>query len=151
MGQCKTKSTELIAKQYPKFSLKGVHPDWEMHPSWIAGIESLNAYNFWVCEIMMPVAFQWIEEHHDDVYAHVADENKGDVGVVMAAAFDLVKQLPSYQKWTRAYEKFEEAVSEGTLPTAEFNPVWTKIVKQVRKSTEEAYAAEADVLKDTIR
>ena len=151
MGQCKTKSTELIAKQHPKFSLKGVHPDWEMHPSWIAGIEALNSYNFWVCEVMMPVAFQWIEEHHDEVYAHIAEENKGDVGVVMAAAFELVKQLPSYQKWMRAYEKYEGALADGTWNSSEINPVWTKIVKKVRQETEEAFASQADVLKDTIR
>jgi hypothetical protein len=151
MGQCKSKTTELFPRQYPKFSLKGVHPDWEMHPSWINGIEALNSYNFWVCEVMMPVAFQWIEEHHDEVYEGVAEEHKGDVGVVMAAAFQLVQELPSYKRWMEAYRNYEAAVTAGTLDSTEINPVWTKIVKQVRTDTERAFASEENVLKDTIR
>jgi hypothetical protein len=151
MGQCKSKETEPFPKQYPKFSLKGVHPDWEMHPSWIAGIEALNSYNFWVCEVMMPVAFQWIEEHHDEVYAGVAEEHKGDVGVVMAAAFQLVQELPSYKHWMDVYRNYEAAVTAGTWDPTEINPVWTKIVKQVRAGTEKAFASEEKVLKDTIR
>ena len=151
MGQCKTKGTQLIPRQHPKFNLKGVHPDWEMHPSWIAGIEALNSYNFWVCEVMMPVAFQWIEEHHDEVYAHVAEEHKGDVGVVMAAAFQLVKELPSYKRWMEVYKSYEAALAAGTWDSSEINPVWTKIVKQVRHDTEGAFAGQAEYLKDTIR
>jgi hypothetical protein len=31
MGQVKSKVCEYIPYEYPKFNLKGVHPDWEMH------------------------------------------------------------------------------------------------------------------------
>jgi hypothetical protein len=133
MGLCKSKETEPFPKQYPKF------------------IEALNSYNFWVCEVMMPVAFQWIQEHHDEVYEGVAEEHKGDMGVVMAAAFQLVQELPSYKHWMDVYRNYEAAVTAGTWDPTEINPVWTKIVKQVRADTERAFASEEKVLKDTIR
>jgi hypothetical protein len=71
--------------------------DSENHPSWIAGIEALNAYNDWVSSYVLPIAFQWIEEHKPEVYASVPEELKDDVGVVVAAAFRLIKELPVYK------------------------------------------------------
>ena len=91
-------ATTHIPCQHPDFSLKGVHPDWEMHPSYIAGIEALDSYNHWVAEVVMPIAFQWIEEHKAEVYGNVSDDLKDDVGVVIAAAFQLIKELGSYKK-----------------------------------------------------
>src|SRR5580658_5603895 len=72
--------------------------DWEMHPSWIAGMESLNAYSDWVSSVVLPIAFQWIEEHKPEVYAAVPPDLKDDVGVAIAAAFKLVSELPAYKK-----------------------------------------------------
>jgi hypothetical protein len=151
MGQVKLTNTRYIPHQCPKFNLKGVHPDWEMHPSWISGIEALNAYNHWVSEVVMPIAFQWIEEHHDEVYASVAKENFADVGVVIAAAYELVKQLSSYKNGMKESKKYQAALEAGKFDTAKINPVWTGIVKKVRAATEESYEAQAGVLKDTIR
>jgi hypothetical protein len=151
MGLVKNLVTTPFPCQHPKFSLKGVHPDWEMHPSWISGIEALNSYNFWVCEVLMPIAFQWIEEHHDEVYAHVAEEHKADMGVVTAAAFELVKELPSYKRWMEAFKEYQAAVDAGTWDPKEINPVWTRITKEVRKKTEESFAGEKELLKDTVR
>jgi hypothetical protein len=150
MGQVKT-ICEYIPYQYPKFSLKGVHPDWEMHPSWISGIEALNAYNFWVSEVVLPIAFQWIEEHKADVYANVPEDRKDDVGVAIAAAFQLVKELPAYKKTLEASKAYEEALEAGTWDSSKVNPVWTRIVKEVRTATEEVFAGQAGELKDTIR
>jgi hypothetical protein len=71
--------------------------DWETHPSWIAGMEALNAYGDWVSSFVLPIAFQWIEEHKAEVYASVPAELRDDVGVVIAAAFRLVKEFPAYK------------------------------------------------------
>ncbi len=57
------KITQYIPVQCKDYRLRGAHPDWETHPSWIAGLEGLDAYNHWVCEVVLPIAFQWIEEH----------------------------------------------------------------------------------------
>jgi hypothetical protein len=36
--------------------------DWEMHPSWITGMDALSAYSDWVSSVVLPIAFQWIDE-----------------------------------------------------------------------------------------
>jgi hypothetical protein len=151
MGQVKSRNCQCIPLQHPKFSLKGVHPDWEMHPSWISGIEALNAYNFWVSEVLLPIAFQWIEEHKPEVYASVPEDLKGDVGVVIAAAFELVKETDGYKKGLAEYAAYEEALANGTWDSSRINPIWTGIVKGVRTATEEVYASQSVALKDTIR
>jgi hypothetical protein len=151
MGQVKSKACEYIPYEYPKFNLKGVHPDWEMHPSWIGGIEALNAYNLWVSEVVLPIAFQWIEEHKPEVYAHIPKDLKADVGVVIAAAFQLVKELPAYKKGMEESKRYEEALENGTWDPSGINPVWTKIVEEVRTATEEIFDTQSEELKDTIR
>jgi len=145
------KQTQYIPIQCPKYRLRGVHPDWEMHPSWTAGIEALDAYNHWVAEVVMPIAFQWIEEHKAEVYASVHDANKDDVGVVIASAFELVKKLPSYQNGLKQSAEYEAALANGTWDPAAINPVWSGIAGEVREATQEAFAEHSGVLKDTVR
>jgi len=140
-----------ISSQYPKFRLRGVHPEWEMHPSWIAGIEALDAYNHWVAEVVMPIAFQWIEEHKPEVYAKIPEDLKDDVGVVIAAAFELIKGLGSYQKGLVKYDEYKTALENGTWNSSTINPVWTAIAKDVREATKESFDTHQTELKDTIR
>jgi hypothetical protein len=122
-----------------------------MHPSWIAGIEGLDAYNSWVCEVLMPIAFQWIEEHKRAVYDNVPDELQDDVGVVIASAFEIVKTLDSYNNGLKKAKEFDEALENEKLDLQTINPVWTDIVGNVRENTKKSFNAKADVLKDTIR
>lgn len=122
--------------------------DWEMHPSWIAGMEALNAYGHWVSAVVLPIAFQWIEEHKADVYANVPQNLKDDVGVAIAAAFKLVKELPAYKAGLEKCEGYDAAVANGTWNSSKTNPVWTGIVKKVRKETQEAFAEQASLLGD---
>jgi hypothetical protein len=42
-------------------------------------------------------------------------------------------------------------VDAGTWDPKEINPVWTRITKEVRKKTEESFAGEKELLKDTVR
>jgi hypothetical protein len=119
-----------------------------MHPSWIAGMESLNAYGDWVSLVVLPIVFQWIEEHKSEVYASVPEELKDDVGVVIAAAFKLVKELPAYKSGMEKSAEYEASVANGTYDASKTNPVWTGIVKKVRASTEEAFAERSSLLGD---
>jgi hypothetical protein len=128
-----------------------VTKDWKTHPSLITGIQALNSYNQWVSEIVMPIAFQWIEEHKGEVYANIPENLKDDVGVVIAAAFDLVKHLPAYQKGLVKYEEYERALKDGTWNPTHINPIWTSIAKDIHQATEESFEIHKDVLKDTIR
>jgi hypothetical protein len=122
------------------------HRDWEMHPSWIAGVEALNAYSDWVSSVVLPIAFQWIEEHKPEVYSTVPEDLKDDVGVVMAAAFRLVRELPAYKEGIEKNAEYEAAVASGTWDSSKTNPVWTGIAKKIRTGTEEAFAEQASLL-----
>lgn len=132
-----------------KTQVKGVPQDWEMHPSWIAGVEALNAYSNWVSSVVLPIAFQWIEEHKPEVYASIPEELKDDVGVVIAAAFKLVKELPVYKEGLEKSAAYEAGLADGTLDPSTINPVWTGIVKKIRTETEEAFKEQSSLLDDT--
>jgi len=144
-------TTQHLVKRPTPCSLSGVHPDWAMHPSLIAGLEGLDAYNSWVCEVLMPIAFQWIEEHKSDVYKDVPDDLKDDVGVVIASAFEIVKTLDSYKNGLQKAKDFDEALASEKLNLRTINPVWTAIAENVREHTKRSFGAKAEVLKDTIR
>jgi len=130
--------------------LCGAYPDWGMHPSWIAGVEGLDAYNRWVCEVLIPIVFQWIEEHYKEVYQGVEDKNKDDVGVVIASAFEIVKTMSSYQKGLEMAQKFDEAKETGKVDLKTINPVWADIAQKVREDTQKIFGEKEDVLKGTI-
>jgi hypothetical protein len=131
--------------------LCGAYPDWGVHPSWIAGVEGLDAYNRWVCEVLIPIVFQWIEEHYTEVYQGIEDKNKDDVGVVIASAFEIVKTMSSYQNGLQKAKEFEEAKETGTVDLKTINPVWADIAQKVREDTKKIFDGKEDVLKGTIR
>lgn len=122
--------------------------DWETHPSWIAGMEALNTYGDWVSSVVLPIAFQWIEEHKSEVYASVPENLKDDVGVVIAAAFRLVKELPAYKNGLVKSAEYEAELASGTFDSSKTNPVWTGITKKIRTCTEEAFAERSPILGD---
>jgi hypothetical protein len=130
--------------------IQGLLRDWENHPSLIAGVEALDAYQKWVSSIVMPIAFAWIDQHYDEVYANIPPELKDDVGVVIAAAFELVKQTPKYQKGVEGFKKYKEDRKSGNLNTKDLNPIWTRITREVRKATQGIFQAEKKHLDDTI-
>jgi hypothetical protein len=109
-------------------------------------MEALSAYGDWVSSFVLPIAFQWIEEHKPAVYASVSEELKDDVGVVIAAAFKLVKELPSYKDGMQKSAAYETEVASGTFDSSTTNPVWTGIAKKVRAGTEEAFAEQSSLL-----
>lgn len=143
-------ATTYICKPHPHPHQRPDPRDWHTHPSLIAGIEALNAYNKWVSEVVMPIAFQWIEEHKAEVYANIPHELKDDVGVVIAAAFDIAKGLAAYQKGLVKYQEYETAIADGTWNPANINPVWASIAKDIREATDESFDVHRNVLKDTI-
>jgi hypothetical protein len=107
-------------------------------------MEALSAYSDWVSSVVLPIAFQWIDEHRSEVYATVQEDVKDDVGTVLAAAFKLVKELPAYKNGMEKRAAYEAAVANGD--TSKINPVWTSVVKKVRTSTEDAFAEQSSLL-----
>lgn len=128
----------------------GDHREGEMHPSFAAGLEALEDYNHWVNAVVLPIAFQWIEEHKPEVYAQVPEELRDDVGVAIAAAFNLVKELPAYKQGLEKCQAYEAACEDGAGEPSKANPVWSSITKEVRIRTKEAFAEQSPVLGDTI-
>lgn len=126
------------------------HPEGEQHPSWAAAMDSLQDYLRWVDEVVLPIAFQWIEEHKPEVYANVPDDLKDDVGVVIAAAFGLVKDLPIYKQGREKCREHDAAVKAGAADSSGMNPVWAGITKKIRTSTRQAFAEQSPVLDGTI-
>jgi hypothetical protein len=150
MSNIKKWTTQLLVERGNRHGLCGVHPDWGMHPSWISGIEGLDAYNRWVCEVLMPIVFQWIEENYDEVYASVPKEYEDDAGVVIASAFEIVKAMANYTDGVDKAKEFDAAHQGGSVDLKKINPVWTDIVKLVRKDTKVDFDKYKNVLKDTI-
>jgi hypothetical protein len=111
-------------------------------------MEALNAYGDWVSSVVMPIAFQWIEEHKSEVYASVPEDLKDDVGVVIAAAFRLVKELPTYKRELEERAAYDAEMASGTFDPSKTNPIWTGLVKKIRTETEEAFAEQASLLGD---
>jgi hypothetical protein len=142
-------TTQCLIKRGNGFGLCGAHPDWAMHPSWIAGVEGLDAYNRWVSEVVIPIVFQWIEEHKVDVYKGVPEELKDDMGVVIASAFEIVKTMSSYTNGVKKAVEFEEARERDEVDLKSINPVWTDITKKVREDTKKIFDEKKDVLKGT--
>jgi hypothetical protein len=111
-------------------------------------MEALHAYGDWVSSLVLPIAFQWIEEHKEEVYASVPEELKDDVGVVIAAAFRLVKELPVYKSGVEKRAVLDAEVASGTFDSSKTNPVWTGIVKKVRTCTEKAFTEQSSLQAD---
>jgi hypothetical protein len=126
-------------------------PDWSMHPSWITGIEALDSYNCWVSEVVMPIVFQWILEHKEEVYKGVPPGKEDDVGVVIASAFEIVKTMESYKKGVKKAEEFDEERKRGAVDLNTINPVWTDITRKIKEDTKRIFDDNQGVLKDTIR
>jgi hypothetical protein len=111
-------------------------------------MEAFSAYGDWVSSVVLPVAFQWIEEHKSEVYATVPDDLKDDVGVVLAAAFKLIKELPAYKSGMEKSAGYEATTTDPAWDSSKTNPVWTSIAKKIRAGTEEAFREQSPLLGD---
>ena len=118
----------------PTAPLQPVYDISAQHPSLYAAIEDLMLYERWVSRVVLPIAFQWIEEHKEDVYKSVPNDMRDDVGVAIAAAYNIVKSSPTCRR------------DRGDRLQ---NPVWTRIAQKIHDQTRQAFTAEKDFLNDT--
>lgn len=141
MGQIKA-GCHWVPTQSEVYRLRNSHPDWEMHPDWTAALKHLDAYNLWICEVVFPIAFQWIEEHKAEVYKDIPTELSDDVGIVIEKAFSLAKTLRTEASQKDA-DRFHQSLKEGTFDPAATNPTWQAMAKQLANA--------ADRVKDEFR
>ena len=131
-------------------------PDWVDHPSWITGMQALERFHHWVSAAVLPIAFQWIHENYDEVYEGIPDHLRDDVGVVIAAAFELVRKREAhseaYKKGQKSAEdlKLQMETKKDKFDPSHLNPVWAKITREVRHATKSSFEAEKTYLDDTI-
>jgi len=152
---CKYAAASPLAGAQPP----SIVPAWAVHPSLKTALDSLQSYDCWVARVVMPIAFQWIEEHKDEVYKLVPTKPKDltdDIGVVIAAAFTLVEQTPCYKEerslWHTLYEQqhARELVAPLCLATgAEVNPIWRDIAEDIQEAIRKAFLKHKKVLRDT--
>jgi hypothetical protein len=102
----------------------------------------------WINSVVLPVAFQWIEEHKEDVYRNMSPKNTDDIGVVMEAAFKLVQQLLAYKVGQAKSAAYEAAIAAGTWDPSATNPVWTELVKTIRPQTQQAFTEQSNLIRD---
>jgi hypothetical protein len=153
MGIVKLKSTMYVVQNQLKMYKS---PAFDDHPSWTTGIQALEEFHEWVGTIVLPIAFAWIEEHWDQVYGAIdklADDPEndkeqyyGDVGAVIAAAFQIVRETDYYKDGIQAGCDLKE----GKEDTSELNLTWTRITTEIRKATEDIFRREKKYLDDTI-
>jgi hypothetical protein len=149
MGMVK-QDTQLIPVQ-KIFRVGKAHPTWEMHPDWIQALRNLDTYNQWVCEIVMPIVFQWIEEHKAEVYENIPIELRDDMGVVIENAFQMVKNGDLYKRGLRKAEAYEEEVQKQKIDTKKINPLWQNMSQALDEARENARKKFTEMLPNSIR
>jgi len=122
----------------PIAPINSVYAISEQHPLFFAAIEDLMIYERWVSRVVLPIAFQWIEEHKNDVYDGISEDAYDDIGVVVAAAFEIVKTLPAYTEGQRV-----------VLDPTKSNKIWTSISQVIHDGTREAFEEQSCLLKET--
>jgi len=106
----------------------------DQHPSLYAAIEDLVIYERWVSEVVLRIAFRWIDENKEKVYAEVPEDLKDDIGVVINAAFKAV---------------MKETRIAGDGIRRPFNPTWVRIIEGLQKARYEVFAREGQPLEET--
>jgi len=124
----------------PIAPMNRVYEMWGQHPLFNAAMEDLMIYERWVTRVVLPIAFQWIEEHKPEVYCNVPEEGYDDVGVVIAAAFEIVKTLPAYLEGQKV---------SGDISPAKCNRIWAPISQKIHDETRNAFNTHSDLLKET--
>jgi len=130
----------------------------EHHSSYSLALEALDDYCHWVSEAVLPIAFAWIDEHYDEVYAKVPAHYRDDVAVVIAAAFEIVKTTPYYQKGIdlgRQIESnpqvlFSSCLGDDPKNVPPINPVWTDITNRNASKVKDDWEEHRDLLDSTI-
>lgn len=140
-----------LCKYIPAQCMPPGYASYDVHPALKTGIDCLNLYSHWVSVVVMPIAFQWIEEHHDDVYGHLNKRSKKDVGAVIASAFEWIRAHSEYYKEGLAYgHDIEEAKERGNFDPTEFNPIWTDMSNEIENEIRRIFHKRRDALKSTV-
>ena len=115
------------------------------HPSLMLAMKALEDYERWVSQVVMPIVFQWIHENHKLVYDKIPKELWDDVGVVIARAFDLVKEMEAFKESREMLAKME---SKMPFDANAINPVWRATSEKLEQEMQDAFKAETEAMKE---
>jgi hypothetical protein len=108
---------------------------WEDHPALKAALDCLNIYNHWVSQRVIPIAFQWIEDHRAEVYRNMPADKQEDMGAVIASAFDIVRRNPKFQQGL----DLADAIEKGSINPSSSNPHWAGVASKLHDNLAEAF------------
>jgi hypothetical protein len=165
-----TPENTMIGKSFTTYPAPGSNlarvgsslPEWATHPSLIAARDGLDHFHYWVAHAVLPIAFRWIDEHYEEVYERIGyDLNKDDVGVVIAAALQVMEANPlsaeRMEKINELKKKTAEGIrkaqgrayEEGPFDPTGINVVWRGITEELRTKTASIFNARSGTLDDT--
>ena len=116
------------------------------NPSYAIAMDAMKQYERWVSCMLMPIAFQWVWEHHDEVYREIDPALRDDIGEVTRQAFRLVRGLEAYRASAVEYEELEAGKE---FDPALINPIWTRTLKTLREDLERTFEADSRLLDET--
>jgi hypothetical protein len=129
--QCQNPNLRCLPTEYGNARLEA----WEDHPALKIALDSLNIYNHWVSQRLIPIAFQWIEEHYDAVFANMPADKRDDMGAVIASAFEIVRRKPKYEAGLDLARRIE---NEEVDPSSS-NPVWANVATELQVNLASAF------------
>jgi len=89
------------------------------HPDLLRAIRGLADYDNWVSQRLIPIALKWIDEHRDEVFQGLSEEDQDDMGAVIESAYRIIQRSPWMQERREASTTFNE--DEATI-----NPKWLR-------------------------
>ena len=117
--------------------------DWAQHPALNLGLEGIVAYVNWVNRMVLPIVFQYVEDHHEEVYKTIPDFLENDIGTIVDKAFEYVKNQDAYKEGQIELAKYQAKVAAGTWDPKNVNPTWSAASKGLREGMRSALAAES--------
>ena len=126
-------------------------PDYAQHWGLSVAVEGLAAYQHWVSCMVLPIVFQWVDEHKEEVYGRVPRDLRDDIDTVIRAAFEIIREKKAYEEGRKELEEFKAMMASDKLDTSKINPSWTRITANLREEMKEALKHESEPLVAAMR
>jgi hypothetical protein len=133
------------------YRLENAHPSWEMHPDFVQALKSLDSYNLWICEVVMPIVFQWVQEHYEEVYKDIPTDQRDDVGVVIARAFSIVQKLSYYNHGVELSKEYAQRITNRDPELNKLNLTWQHMSAALDKAKQSAKDDFTKLLGSTVK
>jgi hypothetical protein len=134
------RNCQIVAASSVNVTTPPTTEDWAQHPALNLAMDGIAIYANWVSQVVMPIAFLWIEANKQEICS-----NKGwkvlpdDVNEVINAAFEIASQDPYYRNGQAAFDQFQNDLRSGALKPDTLNQSWTAISKSLRAEIHKSF------------